>query len=120
SLCVVNETVASANSGSAERSDVVTGERPSGRSQRRWHFEAVATPSVHRTYWPILTSETLGTFAGAVSKYEGNLAAIALLRELETTQRSTSPEERLVLQRYTGWGGIPASFNSEADDPGWA
>jgi hypothetical protein len=29
-------------------------------------------------------------------------------------------EERQALQRYTGWGGLPASFNLDTDEPAWA
>lgn len=72
-----------------------------------------------RNIWPTLTDETLGEFGGAVSKYEANVNAIMLLREIESAQRQPSLEERSILQRYTGWGGIPASFNLENRNADW-
>jgi hypothetical protein len=57
---------------------------------------------------------------GPTAKFEANLAAIALLRQIEAEGRPASADERQVLQRYTGWGGLPASFNLEAADSAWA
>ncbi|MBL8451930.1 MAG: Eco57I restriction-modification methylase domain-containing protein, partial [Zoogloea sp.] len=57
---------------------------------------------------------------GAVAKFEANLAAIDQLRQIEAENRPASAEERQVLLRYTGWGGLPASFNLETEDRAWA
>ena len=39
------------------------------------------------------------------------MLAIGVLRALETEQRQASLDERRVLSRYTGWGGLPWAFN---------
>ena len=38
-------------------------------------------------------------------------ATVDVLRAIEREGRSPSPDERVALLRFTGWGGIPASFN---------
>ena len=45
-------------------------------------------------------------------KCRGNLEAIALLKSLEQDQRQPDEEERKVLVRYVGWGGLPQVFDS--------
>lgn len=47
---------------------------------------------------------------GAKAKFNGNLAAIKLLKQLEQEGRRATPEEQGVLARYVGWGGIPQAF----------
>jgi hypothetical protein len=56
---------------------------------------------------------------GAVTKFEANLAAIRTLHTIDAENRPASTTERGALLRYTGWGGLPASFNLEADDAAW-
>jgi len=56
---------------------------------------------------------------GAVTKFEANVAAIAALRRLQVEHRPATEAERHALLRYTGWGGLPASFNVEGEDPPW-
>lgn len=73
-----------------------------------------------KAVWPRLTTEAIGAWGGKVTKFENNVAAIKLLRELETDGRDPSEGERVVLQRYTGWGGLPAAFNHEQNDTAWA
>ena len=45
-------------------------------------------------------------------KCRHNLAAIELLKQLETEQRLPSDEEKRVLVRYVGWGGLPQVFDA--------
>lgn len=45
------------------------------------------------------------------ARYKENIAAINLLRKLEAENRSISPEEREILLRYVGWGGLSEAFN---------
>ena len=77
---------------------------------------AVAT----RSLWPKLTRADLQDIGGAVTKFEANLAAIEVLRQIEAEQRPITAAERSILLRYTGWGGLPASFNLEGKDIAWA
>ena len=75
---------------------------------------------VLKTVWPRLTAEAIGDWGGKVTKFENNVAAINLLRTLEAEDRNPNEGERLVLQRYTGWGGLPGAFNLEQNDTAWA
>lgn len=45
-------------------------------------------------------------------KCQGNLSAIALLKLLESENRTPTEGEKRVLVRYVGWGGIPQVFDS--------
>ena len=45
------------------------------------------------------------------------MAAIRLLKQLEADGRLASSEEQAVLNRYTGWGGIPQAFDGQRK--GW-
>jgi N12 class adenine-specific DNA methylase/antitoxin (DNA-binding transcriptional repressor) of toxin-antitoxin stability system len=46
----------------------------------------------------------------SIQKYEGNVAAIRLLKTLEAENRDATPEEQKTLARYVGWGGIKEAF----------
>lgn len=81
---------------------------------------AVTEPELIKATWPRLTAEAIGPWGGKVTKFENNVAAIKLLRVLETEDREPSEVERLVLQRYTGWGGLPGAFNPDQNDTVWA
>lgn len=70
--------------------------------------------------WPRLTSANLLNLSGAVTKFEANVTAIAAQYRIDADDRSATDAERSTLLRYTGWGGLPASFNLEADDRSWA
>lgn len=62
------------------------------------------------TTWPRIDH---GYFAGLdspVEKFQANLEAIKLLRQLEGGKRLSLAEFR-TLCRYTGWGGLPQAFN---------
>ena len=102
---------------------LATVESPAEVSQPRsgitWRSSANSSEDIPRVLWPILKAEELGNFGGSVAKFEANLAAINLVRQIEATHRSLSSDERVVLQRFTGWGGLPASFNLEGDDVRW-
>jgi len=44
-------------------------------------------------------------------KCQGNLEAIALLKQLEQEQRAATDDEKSILVRYVGWGGLPQVFD---------
>ncbi|MEN6624266.1 MAG: SNF2-related protein [Smithella sp.] len=44
--------------------------------------------------------------------FQKNLAAICALKQLESENREASPEERVVLQGYAGFGGLPEAFDA--------
>ena len=45
-------------------------------------------------------------------KCRANLAAIELLKHLEAEGRAATDEEKRVLVRYVGWGGLPQVFDA--------
>ncbi len=57
-----------------------------------------------------ITDDHLGE-GGPRLKYQANIAAIRLLKELEAAGQQASPEQQEVLSRYVGWGGVPETFD---------
>jgi len=49
-------------------------------------------------------------------KYRQNVEAIRLLKLIESEGREASSEEKSILVRYSGWGGIPQVFDRYNDD----
>ena len=76
--------------------------------------ERISTPAVQNFH---ITDPDLGA-GGQKTKYQNNVAAIRLLKDLEAQGRNATPEEQEVLSRYVGWGGIPQAFD-EANEK-WA
>ena len=64
-----------------------------------------------------ITDEHLGE-GGPKAKFQANVNAICLLKELEAAGQQASPEQQEVLSRYVGWGGLAAAFDPEK--PAWA
>jgi N12 class adenine-specific DNA methylase/predicted RNA methylase len=79
----------------------------------------VPAPKPLRSVWPALDGSLHAMLRGEVGKFEANLAATAVLSLLDAENRFPTGEERSVLNRYTGWGGLPKAFNPEQDDPAW-
>ena len=48
---------------------------------------------------------------GAVSKLRANIAAIKLLKSLESEGRAATDDEKRVLMQYTGWGSLANAFD---------
>ena len=46
-----------------------------------------------------------------VQRYDNNVAAIRLLKQLEAEERLATPEEQEVLSQYVGWGGLSHWFD---------
>lgn len=44
-------------------------------------------------------------------KYQNNITAIRLLKELESENRLATAEEQAVLAKYVGWGGLAECFS---------
>ena len=55
---------------------------------------------------------------GPKAKFQANVNAIRLLKELEAAGQQASPEQQEVLSRYVGWGGLSDAFDPEK--PAWA
>lgn len=64
------------------------------------------------------SADTEINYGGAKTKFRNNLAAIQLLKELETQNIQATPEQQLILSKYTGWGGIPQVFDEQQQS--WA
>lgn len=47
------------------------------------------------------------------ARYEANLAAIRLLKQLQDEGRQATPEEQRILAKFTGWGGLGEFFKGE-------
>lgn len=56
-----------------------------------------------------ITDEDLGV-GTPTERYYNNVAAIRLLKRLESEGRLATPEEQAVLSRYVGWGGLASCF----------
>jgi len=89
-------------------------------TRANWRTTSQVVEAASRILWPRLTNNGRLYPAGVVAKFEANLAAIGTLLRLETERRPPNVEERLSLQSYTGWGGLPASFTLDGDESAWA
>ena len=57
-----------------------------------------------------ITDTELGT-GTPTEKYQNNIAAIRLLKEMESENRLATAEEQAVLAKYVGWGGLADCFS---------
>ncbi len=64
-----------------------------------------------------ITNDDLGT-DGPKAKFQDNMAAIHLLKNLEQEGLQASPEQQEILSRYVGWGGLPDAFDESK--PSWS
>ena len=64
-----------------------------------------------------ITDDHLGE-GGPRLKYQANVKAIRLLKELEAAGQQATSEQQEVLSRYVGWGGVPEAF--DPSKPAWA
>jgi N12 class adenine-specific DNA methylase len=96
-------------------------EEPAPRQpQPVWRPTDPPAPTAQRRPWPNWPDAGLEIPRGAVAKFEANLAAIDALRVLDAARSEPDEAQRRTLLRYTGWGGLPASFNLEAPEAAWA
>lgn len=58
----------------------------------------------------ITDKDQLGA-GGAKTKYRHNVAALKVLKQLQSYDRPATLEEQAVLVRYVGWGGLPQAFD---------
>ena len=64
-----------------------------------------------------ITDDNLG-HGGAKAKFRANMNAIKLLNDLAFERRDATDEEKEILSRYVGWGGLPQAF--DPDNSSWA
>ncbi|WP_408626144.1 helicase-related protein [Anaerocolumna cellulosilytica] len=65
-------------------------------------------PHEKRNYRYQLEHEVQG---GSKTRYQHNVAAIRLLKQLEEHHKLANKEEQIVLSKYVGWGGLAAAFD---------
>lgn len=54
---------------------------------------------------------------GQKTRYQWNVEAVRLLKQIEREERAATKEEQKTLARYVGWGGIPQAFDERNE--GW-
>lgn len=52
---------------------------------------------------------------GLKKKYQENIEAIKLLKQLEYENRDATDEEKIILAKYNGWGGLSKAFEENSD-----
>ena len=57
-----------------------------------------------------------GESIGLKKKYEENIEAIKLLRQLENEDREATESEKLILAKYNGWGGLAKAFEENSNE----
>ncbi|MDR2729004.1 MAG: hypothetical protein LBB56_07710 [Chitinispirillales bacterium] len=97
------------------------GERPAsarsaGDSAPPLHSPTPGGESAPRTVldYRLSDSDNIGA-GGKVAKFEANISAIRLLKELEEENRSATAAEQSVLVKYTGWGGLSEALRPNTD-----
>ena len=87
-------------SGNGDREDYIGGNRvPAARNYR-------------------LTEENFHYATGAKTRYRQNVDAIKVMLRLRSEGKQASDEEKAILSKYVGWGGLAYAFDSEK--PEWA
>jgi N12 class adenine-specific DNA methylase len=88
--------------------------RPQGNDANP-RVERPALDSPARNFAPPADLASLAPI-GNKTKIQANLAAIRLLKTLETEERNATPEEKRALAAYTGWGAFKEAFNDGMAD----
>ena len=78
----------------------------------RLRTEPEHTPPVSDAQNFRITDSELGV-GGAKTKYQANISAIRLLKQLEAKEVQASHEQQEVLSRYVGWGGLADAFDPD-------
>lgn len=63
-----------------------------------------------------ISDDKVDTSFGAKSRFEDNVKAIELLKELESEDVYASKEQQDILAKYVGWGGIADAFDERKDN----
>ncbi|RRK01275.1 DEAD/DEAH box helicase [Opitutaceae bacterium TAV4] len=88
-----------------------------GTGARKLHRSPTAS-GVTASNWTITDADKIGE-GSPKQKFRQNVAAIELLRRVENERRSASDDERSVLVKYVGWGGLPQVFAEGSEAPQW-
>ena len=90
---------------------------PNAKAAEEASYEEYKAKLRHNAQNFRITDEHLGE-GGPKAKFQANINAIRLLKELEAAGQQASPEQQEVLSRYVGWGGLADAFDPEK--PAWA
>jgi N12 class adenine-specific DNA methylase/GGDEF domain-containing protein len=84
-----------------------------GRKKRQPGVDPIA-PIAPETRGPgnfrITDEDRIGS-GGEVTKLRGNIAAIRLMRKIESENRQAAEEEQKILAKFVGWGGLSKYFD---------
>src|SRR5205807_6961735 len=83
---------------------------PAARVRADDHKRAHVEPPRNQANYRIKERDELGK-GSLKQKYQTNIKAIRLLRTLEKESRSATVDEKSILVKYVGWGGIPQVFD---------
>lgn len=61
-----------------------------------------------------ISNDSLGV-GGPKAKYQDNIQAIKLLKQLEADGKQALPEQQEILSRYVGWGGLADAFGPDKE-----
>lgn len=81
----------------------------------RLRTEPEHTPPVSDARNFHITDSELGA-GGAKTKYQANISAIRLLKQLEAEGLQASHEQQEMLSRYVGWGGLADAFDPDKEN----
>lgn len=105
--------------------DRAAGETGEGRRDRGLHGEGGSSPkdstgsrqpsnegnSVKANVRNFKADPDANNYGGAKTKFQNNITAIRLLKDIEQQGRLATPAEQTTLSKYTGWGGISQAFD---------
>jgi hypothetical protein len=60
----------------------------------------------------VIDADDIGK-GGLAKKYADNIAAIKIIKAMESESRLATPEERKQIARYAGWGALKGVFDPE-------
>jgi len=92
-----------------------TGQQPSGETRDRAGVRP--EPGTTSTDDHVIDADEIGK-GGLGQKYRDNVAAIKILKTIETEGRAATPEERKALAKYVGWGAMKGPF--DPNNKAWA
>ncbi len=86
-----------------------------GADNRRSNLDGSSVSAVHNYR---LTDENFIYSTGAKTRFRQNVEAIKLMHEIRAAGRLATDEEKRILSKYVGWGGLAYAF--DPDKPEWA
>jgi N12 class adenine-specific DNA methylase len=83
--------------------------------KERRHRPHQEEPPKNLNAYRITEADRLGE-GGLKQKFQRNIAAIEILRALDAEDRPATPEEKVALVKYVGWGALPQVFDVDNTD----